>query len=83
MKVTIEGEGGEIAGAAKLLKPVDLREKVVMGDALDTKREVSIQIIEAGGITSGLPKATSLNGKKIFVSGLNPNQRPLLNKDRR
>jgi predicted transposase YbfD/YdcC len=44
----LRGKGGEIAGAAKLLKTVELREKVVMGDALHTKRAVSIQIIEAG-----------------------------------
>jgi predicted transposase YbfD/YdcC len=49
MEVALEGKGCEIPGAAKLLKLVDLREKVVMGDALHTQRAVSIQIIEAGG----------------------------------
>lgn len=49
MEVAIEGKGGEIPGAAKLLKLVDLREKVIMGDALHTQRAVSIQIVEAGG----------------------------------
>jgi predicted transposase YbfD/YdcC len=49
MEVAIEGKGCEIPGAAKLLKLVDLREKVVMGDALHTQRAVSIQIVEAGG----------------------------------
>lgn len=49
MEIALEGKGGEIPGAAKLLKLVDLREKVVMGDALHTQRAVSIQIVEAGG----------------------------------
>lgn len=49
MEVALEGKGYEIPGAAKLLKTVDLREKVVMGDALHTQRAVSIQIVEAGG----------------------------------
>jgi len=49
MEVALAGKGGEIPGAAKLLKLVDLREKVVMGDALHTQRAVSIQIVEASG----------------------------------
>ena len=49
MEIAIEGKGSEIPGTAKLLKMVDLREKVVMGDALHTQRAVSIQIVEAGG----------------------------------
>jgi predicted transposase YbfD/YdcC len=49
MEVAVEGKGSEIPAASKLLKQVDLREKVVMGDALHTQRQVSIQIVEAGG----------------------------------
>jgi predicted transposase YbfD/YdcC len=49
MEIKLKGKGTEIPGAAKLLKMVDLREKVVMGDAIHTQREVSIQIVEAGG----------------------------------
>ena len=49
MEVKLQGKGTEIPGAAKLLKMVDLREKVVMGDAIHTQREASIQIVEAGG----------------------------------
>lgn len=49
MEVELEGKGGEIPGAAKLLNMVDLREKVVMGDAMHTQRAVSIQIVETGG----------------------------------
>jgi predicted transposase YbfD/YdcC len=49
MEIAIEGKGSEIPGAAKLLNMVDLRGKVVMGDALHTQRAISIQIVEAGG----------------------------------
>lgn len=49
MEVELEGKGCEIPGAAKLLNMIDLREKVVMGDAMHTQRAASIQIVEAGG----------------------------------
>jgi len=49
MQVAVAGKGSEIPAAVKVLKSIDLREKVVMGDALHTQREVSIQIVEAGG----------------------------------
>lgn len=49
MEIAVDGKGCEIPGAAKVLKSIDLREKVVMGDALHTQRAISIQIVEAGG----------------------------------
>jgi predicted transposase YbfD/YdcC len=49
MEVAIEGRGSEIPAAPKVLKSIDLREKVVMGDAMHTQRQVSIQIVESGG----------------------------------
>jgi predicted transposase YbfD/YdcC len=49
MEVAIDGKGSEIPAAPKVLKCLDLREKVVMGDALHTQRAVSIQIVESGG----------------------------------
>ena len=49
MEVAIEGKGNEIPAAPKVLKSIDLREKVVMGDALHTQRQPSIQIVESGG----------------------------------
>jgi predicted transposase YbfD/YdcC len=49
MEVAIEGKGSEIPGALKVLKSIDLREKVVMGDALHTQRQTSIQIVGSGG----------------------------------
>jgi predicted transposase YbfD/YdcC len=49
MEVEVTGKGQEIGAAPKVLKSIDLREKVVMGDAMHTQRQVSIQIVEAGG----------------------------------
>jgi predicted transposase YbfD/YdcC len=49
MEVAIEGKGQELAAAPQVLKCIDLRDKVVMGDALHTQRAISIQIVESGG----------------------------------
>jgi predicted transposase YbfD/YdcC len=49
MEVAIEGKGNEIPAAPKVLKSIDLREKVDMGDALHTQRQVPIQTVESGG----------------------------------
>ena len=49
MEIAIAGKGSEIPFAPQLLKKIDLREMVVMGDALHTQRGVSIQIVEQGG----------------------------------
>ena len=56
MQVAVEGRGGEMSAAPKVLKSLDLRQKVVMGDALHTQRGVSIQIVEAGGAYIWLAK---------------------------
>ena len=49
MEIEIEGKGKEIPAAITLLKKLDLREKIVMGDALHTQREASKEICIAGG----------------------------------
>ena len=49
MDIAIEGKGKEIPGALKLLKMIDLRGKIVIGDALHTQREASCTICAAGG----------------------------------
>ncbi|MCD4671873.1 MAG: hypothetical protein K8R77_04335, partial [Anaerolineaceae bacterium] len=49
LELRIAGKGSEIPGAVELLKKVDLRGKVVIGDALHAQRGLSIQIVEAGG----------------------------------
>jgi hypothetical protein len=51
--VLLQGEvgrkGNEIAVAPRLLKRLDLRDKIVTGDAAFTQRELSAQIVVAGG----------------------------------
>jgi predicted transposase YbfD/YdcC len=48
-QIAIESGQNEISVAPRLLEQVDLRNKVVIGDALHTQRQVSIQIGKAGG----------------------------------
>jgi len=49
MEVAIDGKGSEIPAAPQLLSKIDLRDKIVMGDALHTQRAISVQIVEGGG----------------------------------
>ena len=50
MQMVVEKDKeNEIVVAPKLLKCLDLRNKVVVGDAMHTQRQVSLQIVEAGG----------------------------------
>jgi predicted transposase YbfD/YdcC len=50
MQMVVEKDKeNEIVVAPKLLKCLDLRHKVVIGDAMHTQRQLSIQIVEAGG----------------------------------
>ena len=48
-QIAIEAKENEITAAPKLLEWVDLRNKVVIGDAMHTQRQVSIQIGTARG----------------------------------
>lgn len=48
-QLAIESQHNEISAAPTLLEYVDLRNKVVIGDALHTQRGLSIQIGKAGG----------------------------------
>lgn len=49
MQVRVDAKTNEITAAPQLLKSLDLRGKVVMGDALHTQRAISLQIVVAGG----------------------------------
>lgn len=49
MQVAVESKENEISAAPKLLEHLDLRGKVVRGDALLTQRKLSTQIVAAGG----------------------------------
>lgn len=49
LEMAVGPQENEIPVAARLLQCVDLRDKVVIGDALHTQRALSIQIVTAGG----------------------------------
>ena len=49
MQVEVDGQENEIPAAPRVLKCLDLRGKVVTGDALLAQRNLSVQIVEAGG----------------------------------
>jgi predicted transposase YbfD/YdcC len=49
MQVAVASHENELSAAPRLLQYLDLRGKVLMGDALFTQRELSVQIVEAGG----------------------------------
>ena len=48
-QVSVESKENEISAAPRVLATIDLRDKIVRGDALHTQRNLSKQIVEAGG----------------------------------
>ena len=48
-QVEVSGKENEIPAAARVLKTLDLRGKIVTGDALLSQRRLSVQIVQAGG----------------------------------
>ena len=48
-QVEVEGKENEIKAAPRLLESIDLRGKVVSADAMLAQRQLSTQIVEAGG----------------------------------
>jgi predicted transposase YbfD/YdcC len=49
VQVRVDVKTNEITVAPQVLKSLDLRGKVVMGDAMHTQRAISVQIVNAGG----------------------------------
>jgi predicted transposase YbfD/YdcC len=49
LQVAVESKENEISAAPRVLQSIDLRGKVVRGDALLTQRQLSLQVVEAGG----------------------------------
>lgn len=49
MQVEVESEENEIVAAPRLVEALDLRGKVVIGDAMHTQRNLSIEIVSHGG----------------------------------
>jgi predicted transposase YbfD/YdcC len=64
----------EIVVAPKLLKCLDLRNKVVIGDAMHTQRAVSIQIVEAGGDFVWIVKDNQANTRQAIALLFAPEQ---------
>ena len=48
-QVEVDGKENEIKAAPRLLESIDLRGKVVSGDAMLAQRELSMQIVDEGG----------------------------------
>ena len=48
-QVEVEGKENEITAAPRVLKSLDLRGKIVTGDAIFAQRDLSLQIVQAGG----------------------------------
>jgi predicted transposase YbfD/YdcC len=49
LQVEVDRKENEIPAAARILRRLDLRGKIVTGDALLAQRELSAQVVEAGG----------------------------------
>jgi predicted transposase YbfD/YdcC len=49
LQVEVGRKENEISAAPRLLKSLDLRGKIITGDALLAQRELSVQIVEGGG----------------------------------
>jgi predicted transposase YbfD/YdcC len=77
MQVAAEGKGGEIPAALHLLRSIDLREKIVMGDALHTQRQASIQIVEGGGEYVWFAKGNQLHMEEDIRLWFEPDVEPI------
>lgn len=67
MQMVVEKDKeNEIVVAPKLLKCLDLRNKVVIGDAMHTQRQISTQIVEAGGDFVWIVKDNQANTRKAI-----------------
>jgi predicted transposase YbfD/YdcC len=49
LPVEVGNKANEIVAAPQLLKSLDLQDKIITGDAMLAQRELSLQIVEAGG----------------------------------
>ncbi len=67
MQMVVEKDKeNEIVVAPKLIKCLDLRNKVVIGDAMHTQRQLSIQIVEAGGDFVWIVKDNQANTRQAI-----------------
>jgi predicted transposase YbfD/YdcC len=67
MQMVVEKDKeNEIVVAPKLLQCLDLRNKVVIGDAMHTQRQISAQIVEAGGDFVWIVKDNQANTRQAI-----------------
>ena len=76
MQVEVENKENEIVAAPRLLSHIDLRRKVGIGDARHTQRQISIQIVEAGGDYSWIAKDNQADLKANIEHLFTPQQCP-------
>jgi len=71
LELAVECKENEIVAAPKLLKSLDLHGTIVIGDAMHTQRQISAQIVEAGGhylwTAKGNQPRTEWAIEKLFV----------------
>lgn len=78
MQMVVEKDKeNEIVVAPKLLKCLDLRNKIVIGDAMHTQRQISIQIVEAGGDFVWIVKDNQANTRQAIEQLFAP-EKPVL-----
>jgi DDE_Tnp_1-associated len=58
-QVNVHTKENEISAAPKALAGVEVKGHIITGDAMFTQRDLSSQIVEAGGIMSGKSKTTN------------------------
>jgi len=75
MQVAVAREENELSAAPRLLRCLDLRGKIVMGDALFTQRELSVQIVQAGGDYIWLAKDNQPHAQEAIVQLFVPQTR--------
>lgn len=66
MQVAVADGENELSAAPRLLRCLDLRGKVLIADALFTQRELSVQIVAAGGDYIWLAKANQLHVREAI-----------------
>jgi predicted transposase YbfD/YdcC len=73
MQMVVEKDKeNEIVVAPKLLQSLDLRNKVVIGDAMHTQRQLSIQIVTAGGHYVWIVKDNQANTRRAIEQLFTP-----------
>jgi predicted transposase YbfD/YdcC len=77
MEVACAGKGSELPAAVKVLQGLDLRQKVVMGDALHTQKPISKQIVEGEGDYIWFAKGNQAETEEDIRLWFEPDVQPL------